>query len=153
MCISPWGIKLVGHWPWCTFSKGPRLRKIIPPRIEHIEHIEPVMWRVKGKIVPTGLAWHVSSLRKGLIRFLEDHGSQLVDIRMGSWDSPSMSTQIKTPTHRTHRTHRTWPQGPSRCCIEQFGFGHCCSRHLRFGHSLQYDTSRKPVHGECKKSN
>ena len=30
-------VMLVRHWPWCTSSEGPRLRKINPPRIERIE--------------------------------------------------------------------------------------------------------------------
>jgi len=32
-------VTLVRHWPWCTLSEGPRLRKINPPRIERIERI------------------------------------------------------------------------------------------------------------------
>ncbi len=32
-------VMLVRHWPWCTVSEGPRLRKINPPRMERIERI------------------------------------------------------------------------------------------------------------------
>jgi hypothetical protein len=33
---------LARHWPSCTFSEGPQLRKINPPRIERIECIERI---------------------------------------------------------------------------------------------------------------
>jgi hypothetical protein len=58
---------------------------------------------IKDKIVPTGLAWPVSSLPKGLIRCLEDCGSRLVDMRMESWDTflciSKCMLQIQTHTY------------------------------------------------------
>ncbi len=36
-------VMLARCWPWCTFSEGPRLRKMNPPRIERIEHTHTVL--------------------------------------------------------------------------------------------------------------
>ncbi len=57
---------LVRHWPWCTLSEGPRLRKIIPPRIERIERTEHSSCMLL-------ILFHIQSLSAFALRFIHWH--------------------------------------------------------------------------------
>ncbi len=52
-CVDSCLVMIVRLWPWCTFSEGPRLRQIDPPRIERIERIERTHTQTLTKSVPT----------------------------------------------------------------------------------------------------
>jgi hypothetical protein len=48
-------VTLARCWQGCTFSEGPRLRKMNPPRIERIERIERVRYVLCSLCVSGGI--------------------------------------------------------------------------------------------------